>query len=231
MIKKSAICILGGMGPEASEYLYRLLIEMSTKYFGAKNNEDFPEIVLASVPVPDFISSDTKRQEVLQMLNERVVKLNNLDISCFSIACNTAHILLPQLQSLTKVPFISMIDEVVKLVKEEGRKKVGLLGTPSTIRYELYQSALQKEGIETIVPTKKQLITLEKIIRNILKGRILLADSKKLVVIARGLEKQGAEGIILGCTELPLVFPLKYDIPIYNSVEVLALALLRNYYK
>lgn len=230
MIKKT-IGILGGMGPEASGYLYKLLIDLSVKYFNAKHNDDFPEVIIHSVPVPDFISSDRKRGEALQMLSKRAQQLNKLDISCLSIACNTAHVLLNDLQKNSDAPFVSMIDEVVQAVKDNNHKVVGLLGTPSTIRYQLYQKALEADEILTIIPNDMQIKTLGKVIRNVLAGKILKQDTQMLTNITDTLKEKGVEGIILGCTELPLVFPLRYSLPVYNSVEILALALLRRYYK
>lgn len=230
-MNKKAIGILGGMGPEASNYLYKTLIDLSIKYFNAKNNDDFPEVIIHSIPVPDFISSDRKREEALKMLLERVKELNMLDISCLSIACNTAHVLLNDLQIHSDVPFVSMIDEVVQTVKSSNHKVVGLLGTPSTIRYQLYQKALEANEISTIIPDDMQIKTLEQVIRNVLAGKLLKQDTQMLTKIADSLKEKGVEGIILGCTELPLVFPSRYPLPVYSSVEILALALLRRYYK
>lgn len=228
-IDKKAVCILGGMGPSASAYLYQTLIKISIAEYGVKNNDQFPEIILDSVPVPDFISDDKNREKALKMLQERVNKLKILSINSFSIACNTAHILLPQLLKLTTIPFISMIDEVVRVVENDKLKKIGLISTPSTLKYGLYQTKLQEKKIAVIMP--EQIHELEKIIRRVIKGEILLADQVLLRNIANTMKKQGAKGIILGCTELPLVFPKEYSLPVYNSVEILARALLRKYYQ
>lgn len=73
--------------------------------------------------------------------------------------------------------------------------------------------------------------TLEEIIRKVIAGKIKRSDKVELVKIAKSLKKRGARGIILGCTEFPLVFPKRFDIPVFNSLEILARALLRNYYK
>lgn len=230
MKNKKIIGILGGMGPEASVYLYNTLINLSVKYFGAKNNDDFPEIVLHSIPVPDFISNDKSRLRALKMLKARVLGLNQLNVSFLAIACNTAHILLNKLQKLSNVPFVSMIDEAVRQIKANNHKKVGLLSTPSTMRYGLYQAPLLSLGIKTIIPTTRQQKSLEMIIRKVLENNAKEKHRFALIKIADSLKKRGAEGVILGCTELPLVFPKKYSLPLYNSVEILALALLRNYY-
>lgn len=164
------------------------------------------------------------------MLKQKVRLVNKSNAGCMSIACNTAHILLPELQEISKVPFVSMIEEVAKQVDEDGRKKVGLLGTPSTIKYGLYQDALKKYGISTEIPSRKQIIMLERAIRNVLSGKIFEVYAKQLEKIANNLKLKGAEAVILGCTELPLAFPKRYPLPVYNSVKILAMALLRKYY-
>jgi aspartate racemase len=230
MIKNNAIAILGGMGPSASVYLYDMLIKLSAKLYGAKNNDDYPEIILHSIPIPDFISSDEKQQEALLMLQERIRLLSQMNISCFSIACNTAHLLLEKLQSITPIPFISMTEVVIQEVQKKKLKRVGILGAPSNIRAHLYQNPLNQLGIQTIIPNEIQLKELELVIRNVIAGIYSTQDTNKLIAIAKDLEKSGAEGIILGCTELPLVFPKTYTIPVFNSVEILCKALLQNYY-
>jgi len=231
MNKRSAIYILDGMGPQAGGYLYNMLINKANSEYGAKNNDDFPDIILHSVPVPDFISNDRQRSDALAMLKRRVKDAEKLNVSCLSIACNTAHILLQQLQKVSKSPFVSIVSEVVSRVTQSKVKKVGIIGTPSALRYEIYQTALKERGIDPIIPTKSQISILEKIIRNVLRGKENRVDQKQLISIANSLKKKGAQAIILGCTELPLVFPSEYSLPVYNSVEILAQALLQKYYK
>lgn len=230
-MNKKAIGILGGMGPEASSYLYKTLIGLSIKYFGAKNNDDFPEIIVYSIPVPDFISNRSERKMALKMLKRNIVQSNNFNILYFAIACNTAHILIGELQAVSRAPFLSMIDEVVRQIEKDTINKVGLLATPSTIKYGLYQKALKRKKIDTIIPNKKEQNFIEKVVRNVLRGKKLAQDKKKLLLIGNSLKQRGARGIILGCTELPLIFPKKYILPVYDSVEILAMALLKKYYE
>ncbi|KKQ33678.1 MAG: Aspartate racemase [Candidatus Nomurabacteria bacterium GW2011_GWA1_37_20] len=165
------------------------------------------------------------------MLKRRAIQLHSFDILCLVIACNTAHILIEELQSVSKIPFISMINEVAKQVNRDRINKVGLMATPSTIKYALYQKALKIKGVNTIIPKRKEQALLEKIIRNVLRGKIAEQDRQKLVSVSDSLKQRGAQAIILGCTELPLIFPEKYVLPVYNSVEILAMALLQKYYK
>jgi aspartate racemase len=110
-------------------------------------------------------------------------------------------------------------------------RRVGLLGTPSTIRASIYQDAFNKEGIETLVPSESNFLNIEKAIRNVISESTTREDRQTLKEIADYLKRGGAEAIVLGCTELPLIFPQKYSLPVYNSVEILSLALLRKYYQ
>src|SRR3989344_5907370 len=95
---QKTIGILGGMGPQASSYLYDLIIEKAIKKYGVIHNEDFPSIVIFSVAVPDFISNKNRQKKALILLKQKVLDANKIGISCLSIVCNTAHLLLPKLE-------------------------------------------------------------------------------------------------------------------------------------
>lgn len=157
--------------------------------------------------------------------------LNKINLSSLAIACNTAHILLKRLRKISKAPFISMIDEVAESVNKYEIKKIGIMGTPATINSRLYQAALRKFNIECICPNNGELKILEKIIKNIIANKSRNQDGFMLLTISEKLRRRGAEGIILGCTELPLLFPKTQNYPVFNSLEILAMSLLRNYYK
>lgn len=229
-MEKRPIAIIGGMGPEASAYFYNILIKQSIDLFGAVNNDDFPEIILHSIPVPDFISSNKRTNEALEMLKERIVKLNKFNPLCIAIACNTAHILLDNLQKVAHSPFTSIIDEVVKAVKKDGFTTIGLLGTPSTIKSNIYQDAFGKVGINTITLNNNMLNILERIIRNIIAGKTKKEDQLILKRFSDLLISKGAQSIVLGCTELPLIFPKNYKKKVYNSLKILSQVLLHKYY-
>lgn len=229
--KQRTIGILGGMGPQAGVALCNLLIEISARDFGAKKGDEFPEIIFNSIPVPDFFASMPNKEKALRILIQKVKQLNKLEINNFGIACNTAHLMLPELQQVSKIPFISMIDEVSLSVKKDGIKKVGLLASPAMLHSNLYQASLHKQSVDVVLPDEKDFPKIEATIGNVISGKLLQADTRKLIAIAQSLEKKGAQGIVLGCTELPLVFPKKFHLPVFNSLEILAVSLLRNYYK
>lgn len=224
-----SIAIIGGMGPQASAKLLEVLIDICTRELGAKNDDDFPEIILSSVAVPDFISNQDNIKTVLGILKKRVKLLESFDPLCFGIACNTAHVLLNNLRSVTNIPFVSIIDSVVKKVEENKISSVGLLGTPVTIKTGLYQAKLADRNIRLIVPSLSEQKIVEGVIRNVLAGKKNPKDIKLLVTVSKSLKARGAKGIILGCTELPLIFPKNFSMPVFDSIEILARALLKQF--
>lgn len=227
MKTKKSIGILGGMGPDASGELYKIMIEKARTQFSATRNEDYPDIILHSIPVPDFITNKDNVPPALAMLQHSVKGLSPL-CSCFGIACNTAHLLLPELQSVTNVPFVSMIDAVSEVTKKAGYKKVGLMATPTTFRSRLYQNSL-RESCEVVTPTDDQVAMLGVIVNEVLAGDFS-ATQAKLSEIAQTLLHQKIDAVILGCTELPLIFPKEFPVPVISSLDTLAEALLTHFY-
>ena len=227
---RKAIGIIGGMGPEASAKFYELLIYHAQKDFGVEKCEDFPEIYLASLPVPDFISNEERKKEALDIIGDRLRSMDNLPIGFYCIACNTGHLLIEDLKNVTKKPFVSLLEEVPKCVSKKGIKRLGILATPTTIRSGLYKRPLEDIDVELIVPSKKEVEILGKMILETIAGKNLKQNSVKVKKIADKLVIRGAEGILEGCTEIPLIFPEKYSVPVFNTLEILAMAVLKKYY-
>ncbi|MFA6519055.1 MAG: amino acid racemase [Candidatus Shapirobacteria bacterium] len=200
-------------------------------YFGATNNNDYPEIIIDSIPVPDFISDTFKLEEARKMLVSRTRKLINFGTNVQAIACNTAHLLYPELSSIPNANFISMIDVVAQRAIKLGVKRIGLLATPTTIKMRLYQDKLNPFGIDTFVLSTNGQKMYEIIIRSVLAGKSDQQQIDCLYKTANDLSNRfKLEAIILGCTELPLVFPkAKFKIPILDSLDILADSLLANY--
>lgn len=229
-MRKKIIGIIGGMGPEASAHFYSLLIHHAQKEYGIEKNEDFPEIILASIPVPDFISDEKREKEALEMLMNRVKELDKLDISFFCMACNTGHLLLDKLRQKTKKPFVSLLEELPRFIKKKKLKKVGLLATPTTIKTKLFENKLKEKGIEIILPKNGDVQLLGRIILDTIAGKKMEENKILVQKIAKKLLDRGAEGIIESCTEIPLIFPKQHLVPVFDTLEILAQAVLRKYY-
>lgn len=228
---KQSIGIIGGMGPQASAKLLETIVGMWTKDFGAKNDSDFPEIILNSVPVPNFVTSKKNMSIALNILKRRIKNLEVFNPACYGIVCNTAHLMLNKLQKSTSVPFISIIDNVTKKVLDAQIEKVGILGSPITIGSRLYEKTLVNNNIDVIIPSEREQLIIEGVIRNVLAGIKSNADRQKLILVARSLKQRGSQCIILGCTELPLIFPKNFPLPTFDSINILAKALLDEFFK
>ncbi|MBI2029506.1 amino acid racemase [Candidatus Gottesmanbacteria bacterium] len=224
------IGVIGGMGPEASERFYGMLIKLSQKYYKIEKNEDFPKIYIASVPVPDFISSQKNQKRALNMLVQTVKEMNKLDIDYFCMACNTGHLLLSDLEKQTNKEFVSLLSLLPISIKNKGISRVGLLATPTTIRTKMYQKPLADNNIELIIPDEGEINMLGTIVMDTIAGKNKKRNSMLIEKIAINLVKKGAQGIVEGCTEIPLISPKRYLVPKFDTLEVLARAVLNRYY-
>lgn len=227
---RKPIGIIGGMGPDASARLYGRMIAMARDEFNVTENHEYPEIVLQSVPVPEFFSNEKKKTEALEMLKDRIKKLISQPICGLAVACNTAHIVLEELEKINGFKMVSIPEEVVKVAVEKKYKKVGLLGSPTTILSGVYQTEFLDKEIEVVIPENGYIEELGEIIGELVAGN-LKGQEQRLLKVADDLVEKKVEVIILGCTELPLAFPQNYQLPVLDSVEILARSLLNKYYK
>lgn len=215
--------IIGGVGPQATEFIYHKLLEVAQWSYGAKNNDQYPDLLIASVPVPDFISSKENLDEAKRMLAEAAQGLEKAGCEALCIGSNTVHILLEDLKQTVGVPFISMVELVADKCEQLGLKKVALLGTPVLLESGLYDVALEDKGIELMKPNAQQVEICDSVIRGVIAGSTEVPLRKEYVEVLSSMLDQGADAIILGCTELPLV--LDYEAlgkRILSSDEILA---------
>jgi aspartate racemase len=104
------------------------------------------------------------------------------------------------------------------------------LATPTTIYSGVYQTILVKESIEVVLPEHKDTERLGRLVSQIVQGKFK-PPKKQLLEIADRLKKKKVDALILGCTEIPLVFPKNYSLPVLNTLEILGRSLLTRYYK
>ncbi len=224
----NSLVILGGMGPQASVKLHQLLLEGSVAHHSGSPDE-YPAIRHLSIPVPDFISSPKEYVKALGLIKD-VCESPLLDrASAVGIACNTAHLMVPDLP-LSDLPFVSMIDAVTTKLQEVGAFRVGLLASPQTVKTGLYGSALKHKGLRTVVPSKNELQELDDIIHDVISGTNPALLRPKLSRLALNLEKRGADAILLGCTELPLI-GVDSKLVVVDSLQALADRMLEKHYQ
>jgi aspartate racemase len=215
--------ILGGMGPEAGLRFCDLLLQKAVADHGATKNADFPHFLLNSLPVPDLIENRDDEEKTVAMVEKGARDLRLAGADVLVMTCNTMHLFADRFQKASGLPFPSVIDAVVTSVKRDHRKKVGILGSLTTMRSRLYVDPLTRLGIEPIQPMLTEQERLVASIQRVIARQATDDDRATASEIIQSLQKRGADAVILGCTELPfIVCPEDQSLPIYDSIEILA---------
>ena len=138
------------------------------------------------------------------------------------ICTNTMHKVAPQIQSRISIPIIHIAEATAEELKVKGISKVGLLGTKYTMTQEFYKNKLIEEGIEVVIPDEDGVEMVNDIIYNELFLGIISESSKeKYLQIIAELERQGAQGVILGCTEIGLLVQQKdTELPVFDTTQI-----------
>ena len=199
------IGILGGLSPESTVTYYEYITREYAKRFG---DYGFPEIIIYSVKFQDFIElfcqGDWDR--VADEAVKRMKCLHKAGADFGLMATNTLHRVFDQVQKQSPIPLISIVESTIEAIKAEKMQTVGLLGTVSTMREGFYVDQLAREGIRAYVPSLEEQDKIQEIIFSELTVGKVTDESKQFFLrTVKSLQEQGAQGVILGCTEIPLV--------------------------
>ena len=202
-LKEPSLGVIGGMGPMASAYFMELVTDMTE----ASCDQEHLSMYIASCPsVPDrtaFILGESKDDPVPGMIDMGLF-LQSRGVSCIAIPCMTAHYFHDRLQESLKVHVIDAIEETAGLLFEAGVKKAGVMATDGSVKSGIFEERLKKKGIECITPDsagQKKVMSL--IYNDVKRGRA--ADLKAFFEVSDALFNEGAEAVILGCTELSVI--------------------------
>ncbi len=212
--------VIGGMGPLAGAHFIERLA-MKTK--AGKDQDHIPTILINQSAIPDrtdYILDHTK-ENPLPGLIQAAKMLEVAGVSAFCTICVTSHFFEKELKTAISVPFISMIDETVKELQKQRVGAVGILATTGTIKTGLWESRCEKIGVRCFSPEPEEQQTVMKIIYEDIKAGYIRKEPELTRVISH-LQEKGAQKILLGCTELPLIAPfLPFDSMI-DPLEILA---------
>ncbi len=214
--------ILGGLGPEATKNLYERILE---KTKARVDQDNIPMLIFNNPQIPDrsnFLLNNKENPE--QELIKTAQTLEKAGADFIVMPCNTAHYFMNTVAKSISIPFINIIDLTSEFISQKfpNKKKAGLLITTGSKRTNMYTESLQKFGISAIYPEenlqKKVMDAIYKVKANKKK------EARKILKhAAKELKKKGAEVIIMGCTEIPLVLEQKdINIPLINPIEILA---------
>jgi len=212
------IGVIGGIGPESTEIFYSEIINHCQK-----QGLEYPRIIINSVPLHRFIKVMREKKTAIDFLVKEIKKIEK-EVDFIVIVCNTAHWVIEDLRKNCKKEILAIHEATVKKTKDLNFSKVGLVGTIPTINSQLYQKELKKYKIDSIVPERKGLKEIDRIlVEEVCQGKIIARSKKFLLRVIKEFQKQGAEAVILASTDLPLILKEKESpLPSISSVHVLA---------
>jgi len=215
------IGIIGGLSPESTVSYYLHITRSYTDQFG---DHSYPEIVISSVntqKIHDWRSQD-RWDLIIQELADHANLLKSAGADFGLIATNTMHIVFDEVSKLTDLPLLNVMDEVAQDLNKKGLKTVALLGTKFTMSLPFYKERLKSCGIMPLVPNNEQQDEIHRIINEeLFRGKILESSRATYLKIIDSLAALGAEGVILGCTEIPLLIkPEHCTVPTIDTALV-----------
>jgi aspartate racemase len=215
------IGIIGGLSPESTVSYYLHITRSYVERFG---DHSYPEIIIYSVNLAQYHQwrSANRWDLVADDLVASAKRLQKAGADFGLIATNTMHKVFDAVQAAVDFPLIHIIDATAARAKELGLKTLGLLGTRYTMRDGFYHNRLKRSGLSAMVPPLEDQAAVHRIIvEELIQGRLVDASRSEYRRIISALTDRGAQGIILGCTEIPLlVKPPDSPVPLLDTAVI-----------
>jgi aspartate racemase len=219
------IGLIGGITWLSTLDYYRLLNQLVNQRIGGVSSA---KILLSSLEFAEIkrLTEADDWNGLAEIMCETATKLENAGVDCLLIGANTMHNIADKVQAAVSIPVIHIAKETGKSITKLGLKKVALLGTKYTMQLPFYKNKLAEQGIETIIPGNDDIEYINSAIYNEMGKGIFLPERKKdFIAIINKMQQQGAEGIILGCTEIPILIKQEdVDVPVFDTTLIHATA-------
>ncbi len=227
--REKVVGVLGGMGPLATADFYAKLVGLTP----ARTDQDHLRVLIDSNPkIPDRTAGLQGRgPDPTPALAATARALERAGAGVIAIPCNSAHAFLSAIRKVVRVPVLDIMEEVAAAAAAltPRPRTVGLLATPGTARARLYHRALAARGITVLDPTATEEARVLDAIKAVKAGDLGMAIRARVRQVAAALVQRGADAIVLGCTELPLVMgPEDAPVPVLDGTEILAAAVVRE---
>lgn len=215
------IGILGGLTPESTVAYYQYIVHAYHQRFG---DHSYPEIVICSLSFQQFEDwmEGGEWERIYEGLLDGLRRLSAAGADFAVIATNTMHLLYGRLERSSPIPLISIVDVTGRAIERAGVGVVGLLGSRFTMEQPFYRESLARRGITSLVPDKPDREEVHRVIMEELAvGSLLEASRRRHLQIISSLVDRGAEGIVLGCTEIPLLIRQEHvTVPIFDTTTL-----------
>lgn len=215
------IGLIGGMSWESTITYYQLINEAVKERLGGLHSA---KILLYSVDFAELeaLMSRGEWDKSAELLADVAKRLEQAGADCVLICTNTFHKVAPQVREAIRVPLLHIAEASAEELLAHGIKKVGLLGTKYTMTQAFYRDKLTERGVEVVIPEGDDIDLVNRVIFGELCLGVVKEDSRAqyLRVIA-DLKRRGAEGILLGCTELGLILRQEdVDLPLFDTTVI-----------
>lgn len=215
------IGLLGGMSWESTALYYQQINKMVHRKLGKLHSA---KVIVNSVDFEEIAALQAKGlwQEAGSYLAEQALNLEKAGADCILVCTNTMHKVAAQIEDSITVPFLHIADATAKEILSQNIAKVALLGTAFTMEQDFYKARLQDYGIEVIIPNEEDRKIVHRIIYEELCLGVINPDSQqKYIAIVERLIAEGAQGIILGCTEIcMLIGEFKFSVPLFDTTTI-----------
>ena len=215
------IGLIGGMSWESSSEYYRLINQETRKRLGGLNSA---KVLIYSVNHHEINELEYKDRwtELIEIMVESARRLEKGGADFILICCNAMHKIAEQIQNSIEVPLIHIADAAAEAVKRARLSSVGLLGAKAVMEQEFFKNNLVSADLKVLIPAENDREFINDVIFNQLAyGKIVEESRERTLEIIKRLKTAGSQGVILGCTELPLLIREEYSVlPLFDTLRL-----------
>lgn len=217
------------MGPETTAEFYLQVV------FGCQKIDKVqrPSVVVASVPMPfdverEMIANNVGKEKIEPLLIREAKRLEKAGVNFIVMPCNSLHVFIKEIRSSVAIPVLSIVEETVKYLKNNGLHNVGLVSTSATLENRVYEEVFDQNAIKYETPDDLQKVEINKIIQRLVDGHHKDTDREELVKIINNLADRDVDCVALACTDLQLLRPKTDKVQVFDTMKVLADATIRE---
>ena len=220
------IGLIGGMSWESSSEYYRIINQEVQAALGGVHSA---KSVLISVDFGEIekLQAAGEWEEATRVMIQCAREVEGAGADFILICTNTMHLMAEEVQGAIEIPLLHIAEATARAIQEAGLNSVGLLGTRFTMEKDFYRGRLEEShGLRVVIPNEDERNLVHKIIYDeLVKGKILPESQGSYLAVIQSLMEAGAEGIILGCTEIGLLVKQEdVALPVFDTMEIHALA-------
>ncbi len=215
------IGLIGGLTWISTAEYYRRLNEIVQERLGGAHSAD---LVLASVNREDYAQATSRKDEAAArgILVAAAQRLERAGVDFIALCCNGAHQFVPQVEREISIPFLHIAEATARKIQSAGMDRVALLGVRDTMEQNFYPQVLARYGIKTMIPNDAERTYIHDSIQRELAHNIFRDETRRQYIeIMMGMQSRGAQGAILGCTEIPLLIrPDDTSVVTFSTTEL-----------